>query len=161
MELIYKRAGMEDLDELVRTRMTVLKAANGLEDTVDLREVERESEEYYRRALADGSHVAYLVYDAEQFVGAGGISFFQVMPTVHNPNGRKAYIMNMYTSPTHRRKGIARRTLALLVEEAKSRKISHISLEATPMGRPLYLAYGFVPMGDEMKLPDSGQEERP
>ena len=76
MELIYKRAGMEDLDELVRTRMTVLKAANGLEDTVDLREVERESEEYYRRALADGSYVAYLVYDAEQFVGAGGISFF-------------------------------------------------------------------------------------
>ena len=88
---------MEDLEELVRTRITVLRAANGLEETADLREVERESAEYYRRALADGSHVAYLVYDGGQFAGAGGISFFQVMPTVHNPSGWKAYIMNMYT----------------------------------------------------------------
>lgn len=159
MELIFKRAGMEDLEELVRTRITVLRAANGLEETADLREVERESAEYYRRALADGSHVAYLVYDGGQFAGAGGISFFQVMPTVHNPSGWKAYIMNMYTSPKHRRRGIARHTLSLLVKEARSRKITHISLEATSMGRPLYLDYGFVPMEDEMELPDSWQEE--
>ena len=43
MELIFKRAGMEDLEELVRTRITVLRAANGLEETADLREVELHS----------------------------------------------------------------------------------------------------------------------
>lgn len=86
------------------------------------------------------------------FVGAGGISFFRVMPTYHNPTGWKAYIMNMYTVPEYRRKGVAYHTLELLTEEAKKRNISFISLEATDMGRPLYERYGFVKMNDEMIL---------
>lgn len=116
-------------------------------------EVEEQSYEYYKRALCDGSHTAYLVFEENDFVGAGGISFFQVMPTYHNPTGRKAYIMNMYTRPEYRRKGIAYKTLDLLVKEAKDRGITAISLEATAMGRPLYEKYGFVNMAHEMELP--------
>ncbi len=61
--------------------------------------------------------------------------------------------MNMYTKPEYRRKGIALKTLNLLVEDAKSRGITAISLEATDMGRPLYEKYGFLKMKDEMELP--------
>lgn len=93
-----------------------------------------------------------MVFDGNRFVGAGGVSFFQVMPTYHNPSGRKAYIMNMYTDPEYRRKGIAYRTLDLLVKESRSKGISCISLEATDMGRPLYEKYGFIKMKDEMEL---------
>ena len=75
------------------------------------------------------------------------------MPTYHNPTGCKAYIMNMYTNPNYRRKGIAYHTLELLIEEVKKKGVSHISLEATNMGRPLYERYGFVKMNDEMELP--------
>lgn len=96
--------------------------------------------------------MAYLVFDGNEFVGAGGISFFQVMPTFHNPTGKKAYIMNMYTKPEYRRKGIAYKTLDLLVAEAKQRGIHAISLEATDMGKPLYEKYGFTKMNDEMEL---------
>ena len=77
------------------------------------------------------------------------------MPTYHNPTGQKAYIMNMYTRPAYRRQGIARRTLDLLVQDARSRGARAISLEATSMGRPLYEAYGFVPMTSEMELPEA------
>ncbi len=114
--------------------------------------VEQESYEYYKRALASGEHIAYLVYDGESFVGAGGVSFYQVMPTYHNPSGRKAYIMNMYTVPEYRRKGIAYCTLDLLVKEAQEQDVSQISLEATEAGRPLYEKYGFVMMEDEMEI---------
>ncbi len=150
--MIYKLATIEDIDELVRTRIIVLRAANQLSDDVDMLNVERESYEYYKRALVSGEHVAYLVYDEDTFVGAGGVSFYQVMPTYHNPSGRKAYIMNMYTSPEYRRKGIAYHTLDLLVKEAQEQGVSHISLEATEAGRPLYEKYGFVKMEDEMEL---------
>ena len=74
------------------------------------------------------------------------------MPTYHNPSGYKAYIMNMYTRPEYRRKGIAFRTLDLLVKESRKRGIESISLEATAMGRPLYEKYGFTKMNDEMEL---------
>lgn len=148
----YRKATIEDIDELVRTRIIVLRAANKLSDDVDMSVVEKESKAYYKRALETGEHIAYLVYDNEFFIGAGGVSFYQVMPTYHNPSGKKAYIMNMYTNPQYRRRGIAFHTLDLLVKDAREQGISQIALEATDMGRPLYEKYGFVKMEDEMEL---------
>ena len=153
MGLLYQRAGKEDLDLLADTRIQVLRAANRLDDDVDMSWVRRESYEYYAKSLGDRTHCAYLVFDKDRFVGAGGVSFYRVMPTYHNPTGGKAYIMNMYTHPEYRRKGIALHMLDLLVKEARQAGIGFISLEATEMGRPLYEKYGFVKMNDEMALP--------
>lgn len=151
-DFTYKLATLEDLDILTSTRIEVLRAANKLDESVDMSEVEKESREYYQAALADSSHIAILVYDGEKVIGTGGVSFYRVMPTYHNPSGRKAYIMNMYTDPAHRRKGIAYHTLDMLVKKSKELGITHIALEATDMGRPLYEKYGFVKMKDEMEL---------
>lgn len=153
MELIYKKATIDDIEILTESRIKVLRAANKLSEDVDMTEVEKESYVYYSKALRDGSHTAYLVFDGNELVGAGGVSYYRVMPTYHNPSGNKAYIMNMFTDPNYRRNGIAFRTLDLLVKDAKSRGIDAISLEATDMGRPLYEKYGFVKMNDEMELP--------
>ena len=157
----YKKATIADIDELVKTRIIVLRAANKLSNDVDMSLVEKESYEYYKRTLENGEHIAYLVYDNEifigaggngAFVGAGGVSFYQVMPTYHNPTGKKAYIMNMYTASEYRRQGIAFHTLDLLVKDVRKQGVSQIALEATEMGRPLYEKYGFVKMEDEMEL---------
>lgn len=148
----YKKATLKDIDELVRTRIMVLRAANKLSDDEDMSQLEKASYEYYKKALVTGEHIAYLVYDNRKFIGAGGVSFYQVMPTYHNPSGRKAYIMNMYTDAQYRRQGVAYKTLDLLVKEAKNQNILQISLEATEMGRLLYEKYGFSAMKDEMEL---------
>ena len=148
----YKKATIVDIDELVRTRIIVLRTANKLSNDVDMSLVEKESYEYYKSALETGEHITYLVYDNGTFIGAGGVSFYQVMPTYHNPTGKKAYIMNMYTAPEYRRKGIAIHTLDLLVKDAREQGVSQITLEATEMGRSLYEKYGFVKMEDEMEL---------
>ena len=60
----------------------------------------------------------------------------------------------MNTKPLYRRKGIAYKTLDMLVTEAKRKGITAISLEATDMGRSLYEKYGFAKMKDEMELPN-------
>lgn len=148
----YKKATISDIDELVRTRIIVLRTANKLSNDVDMSLVEKESYEYYKSALETGEHIAYLVYDNENLIGAGGVSFYQVMPTYHNPTGKKAYIMNMYTASEYRRQGIAFHTLDLLVKDIRKQGISQITLEATEMGRPLYEKYGFVKMENEMEL---------
>ena len=154
MNLTYKKATLEDIDILVKTRIEVLRAANQLSNDTDMSEVKRQSYSYYQKAFRDDSHIAYLVFDETRFVGAGAVSFFQVMPTYHNPSGNKAYIMNMYTKPEYRRKGIAIKILDILVKESNNKGITAISLEATDMGSPLYEKYGFVKMNNEMELPE-------
>ena len=50
----YKKAAIEDLDQLVQTRMIVLRAANELAENVDMTQVEKETKAYYKRALSTG-----------------------------------------------------------------------------------------------------------
>lgn len=154
LNLVYRKAMLAELELLVKVRCQVLRAANLLPEDTPLPEVEQQTRAYYQKALAGNMHTAYLVWDGDTLAGTGAVSYFQVMPTVHNPTGRKAYIMNMYTVPQYRRQGIAAHTLALLVEDANRRGITAISLEATAMGRPLYEEFGFVPMEHEMELPE-------
>lgn len=153
MNIEYLRATADQIELLVETRIEVLRAANRLDGEADLSEVAAQSRDYYLRALGDGTHTGYLVFDGSAFVGAGGVSYYRVMPTCHNVTGWKAYIMNMYVRPAYRRRGIAARMLDLLVADARARGIGCISLEATDAGRPLYEKYGFVPMTHEMELP--------
>ena len=152
MHLIYKKAAIDDIELLTKLRVEVLRDANQLSADTDMTEVERQSYAYYAAAFKDGSHTAYLVFDGTALIGCGGVSYYRVMPTYHNPSGEKAFIMNMYTHPDYRRQGIARKTLDLLVQDAKARGIRAISLEATDMGRPLYEAYGFAAVEHEMEL---------
>ncbi len=62
--------------------------------------------------------------------------------------------MNMYTDPEYRRRGIAIKTLDMLIKDTRNKGITAISLEATDFGRPLYEKYGFIKMNNEMELPE-------
>lgn len=126
MNLKYKKATIEDLDILTKTRIEVLRAANKLSDDINMDEVKMMTYKYYKKALCDGTHIAYLIFDGNKFVGSGGVSFFQVMPTYHNPSGYKAYIMNIYTNINYRRKGIAYKTLDMLIKDIKNKGITSI-----------------------------------
>lgn len=92
----YKRATLNEIDLLTKTRIIVLKAANKLSDEVDMSIVEENTYNYYKTALQDGSHIAYLVFDGNEFIGAGGISFFQVMPTIITIQEKGVYYEYVY-----------------------------------------------------------------
>lgn len=51
--------------------------------------------------------------------------------------------MNVYTKSEYRRRGISKRMIEILIDEAKERGVTEIGLDATEMGRPLYMALGF------------------
>ena len=67
----YRVATLEDLDLLTTSRIEVLRAANKLDDSVDMTLVEKESYKYYKKALADGTHFAILVMDDGKVGGFG------------------------------------------------------------------------------------------
>ena len=153
MSIEYRRATPDMIRLLVSTRIEVLRAANLLDACVDMSEVAAQSEAYYREALANGSHTGILAFDGDAFVGAGGVSYYRVMPPFHNPTGHCAYIMNMYVRPAYRQRGIATAILDVLVADARRQGVGRIGLEATDMGRPLYEKFGFTDARGEMELP--------
>ena len=153
MDFTYKKAGLNDLDILIKTRIDILRVINHIDADTDMGEFEKKVKDYYKTALKKGTHTAYLVFDNDKFIGAGGIDYYKVMPSYHNPSGDTAFIMNLYTHPDYRRKGIAYKVLDLLVKDAKERGVESIILDSTLMGRPLYEKYGFIKINDYMELP--------
>lgn len=60
--------------------------------------------------------------------------------------------MNVWTNKDYRRQGIAEKLVTMLIEEARGRGVSEISLDATEAGRPLYRKLGFVESGENMTM---------
>lgn len=152
MIITYKQATIQDVDLLVNSRIDLLKAANHLENNESLDLVAKQLRNYYTLSIPSGNYIAYLAYHEDIWVGTGGICFYTVAPTYHNPTGKKAYITNMYTKPDFRKNGIATYILNMLIKTSLDMGINFISLEATASGRTLYEKHGFVTLHTEMQL---------
>ena len=107
--------------------------------------------QYYRKHIADGSHLAFLAESDGEDCGCGAVCFTEELPSPDNPTGKCAYLMNIYVRQPFRNKGIAHLIVARLVEEAKKRGCGKIYLETTSIGKSLYTSSGFAEMPDMMK----------
>lgn len=144
-----RRAGAQDVDLLVDLRKTVLIAANKLPADADLSHLDAACAAYF---ADEGKHTTFLALDGDRVVGVGSADYHTEMPTCANPTGCCAFLMNIYTDPAYRRKGIAARIVTALVEDAKARGAGSVLLEATDMGAPLYRKLGFVDAKGYMRL---------
>lgn len=161
-KITIRQASLDDIRMLMAWRMEVLHCVFALPDDADTASLQRANEEYYRRQLPSGGHIACFarLTDAatadgqqqEQIVGCGGLCLYDEMPSPDNPTGRCAYLMNVYVRAAHRRRGTGQLIVQWLVSEARRRGITKICLETSAAGRQLYEASGFSDMEGMMQL---------
>lgn len=146
----YRKAALGDMDELVRLRIEFLKEAQNIESDSNDADVRKALENYLDGAMKNNAFIAWVAVDDNRIVATSGLCFLTVPPTYKNPEGTVAYIMNMYTRPDYRNRGIANGLFEKTLDEAKNLGYRHFSLHATEKGRPLYARHGFTSSGDEM-----------
>ena len=76
-------------------------------------------------------------------VSYGGMILKKIPGDFNSPTYQECDILNMYTLPGYRRKGISSKILEQLLLEAKSMGISKVALHCSKDGEPLYRKYGF------------------
>src|SRR5262245_82091 len=126
-QFTYRLATIEDLDVLIELRLAMqneVSAHTGSSDSA-LRESLRA---YFARSIPAGDFVAILAEHEGKVVASSGLIFRQYPPSAKNPNGREAYIMNMYTLPEYRGKGIATTLLKMLIDLVREKKLARIIL---------------------------------
>ena len=138
----YKIATSEDIVELMAIRLKMLREVNDLSKDYAFSE---EFCSYSREYFLNGNHTTVLVVDGDNKkpIGCATLCYIEIMPTFSHPTGKRAHLMNVYTAPDYRGQGIARRMVEMLMEEARRRGVTEISLDATASGRPLYRKLGF------------------
>ena len=147
----YKIAADEDFVELMQLRLAMLREVNHLHPDYAF------SEDFFacsREYFLHGNQTTILAVDEEdgKNIGCATLCYMELMPTFSHPTGNRAHLMNVYTAPGYRGRGIALRMAAALIEEARRRGVTEISLDATASGRPLYRKLGFCDSEECMVL---------
>lgn len=150
-----RETGAEDIDTLMLWRERVLREVFSIPDGNDIRELLDENRRYYLEEIPAGGHIACIAYSDGIAVGCGGICLYREMPSPDNPSGRCAYLMNIYTDPSHRGRGIGGAVVSWLKARAAREGAEKVYLETTVDGMGLYRSEGFVEMGWMMRLPIS------
>jgi len=58
-------------------------------------------------------------------------------------NGKTGTILNVYTMPEYRKRGIAKKLLSMLLVEAENKELDFVELKSTDSGYGLYKVLGF------------------
>jgi len=149
-EIVIREATVEDIPEILRQRRGMYEDMD-YKDPMALAAMLSTSEAYLSRAVAEGSFRAWLAL-VEGRVVAGGAILLSPWPS-HPYDGqcRRATILNVYTNREHRRKGIARRLMGIMIDWCRNQQFAAVYLHASKDGRHLYEQMGFEPT-NEMKL---------
>ncbi len=144
-------AGTEDIEALVKLRISYLIEDNGSLDAQDLAAIKKELPGYFQVHL-DKDLFVYVIRDGQTIASC---AFLLIVEKPMSPafiNGRTGIVLNVYTCPAYRRGGCARMIMEALLSEAKRREISVIELKATEDGYPLYRSVGFVDDGSRYHM---------
>jgi GNAT superfamily N-acetyltransferase len=110
------------------------------------------AERFLPEALARGQYRGWLAETADRRVIAGaGIAIAAWPGSPDDPAPRRAWILNVYTVPEFRRRGIARRLMETVVAWCREQGFRSVALHASQFGRGLYEQMGFRPT-NEMRL---------
>ena len=147
--MTIKKTDVNDIETLMQIRLEMLRIVNNMnvKDDFDKKLIEC-SREYF----LNGDQTTVFAMDGDQIAGCASLSYITVMPTFDHPTGKRAHLMNVYTREEFRRRGAGKMMVEYLIEEAKSRGVTEISLDATEMGHPLYKTIGFNDNREGMNL---------
>lgn len=148
-KIVYKKAEKSDIELSMKIRLEMLRVVNNLSDEYVYDDVlVTESRKYFE----SGDQTTVLAFDGENVVGCASMSYIWIMPTFSHPTGKRGHLMNVYTREDHRGQGIAKKMVKMLIDEAKEKGCTEISLDATEMGRPLYESLGFAASESAMAM---------
>ena len=140
---VLREADIHDISLLTELRLTYLRADRGSLTETEEAALKKVLPDYFTRNLG----TMFFAYLIEIDGRAVSTAYMAVSEKPANPafiTGKIGTILNVYTDPAYRRRGLATQVLKKLIERAKVENLSKIELSATADGRPVYEKLGFM-----------------
>src|ERR1700729_4106347 len=145
-----RQATLEDADSIVQHRRGMFLDIGFPDDDLLKRKI-AEFRPWLLSKMAANEYLAWLALADGQIVAGLGLWLIEWPPHLFGLARQRGYILNVYTHPNHRRKGLARELTRTAVDWCAKHGIDFVFLHASPQGRLVYEGLGFQP-GSEMRL---------
>lgn len=141
--MIVEKAEMEDIDLLTELRLAYLQEDYGKLNEDEIGIIRRDLPGYFKRNL-NQTLFCYLIRDKKEIAAC---AFLLVIEKPISPafiTGRTGTVLNVYTNPRYRRRGLARQIMESLLLDAIEKNLSVVELKSTEDGYQLYKSVGFA-----------------
>lgn len=136
-------ATLDDLEHIIQMRMQYLTEVNHNLSEKETSALLKHLPEYYQKHMGK-DFFAYLAMDDNKPVSTVFLLIIERPATPNFTTGKTGILLNVFTHPAYRKRGLASLLLDMAVVDAKKRNVSSIELQATDMGVPLYEKIGFT-----------------
>jgi len=138
-----REIGTSEVELLTTYRMAYLTEMQGEQSEEYQLKLQKELTDYFTQALAENRFFAYLAELKGEILSFGGMVIKKIPGDFNQSSYLEGDILNMFTVPFARRKGISAMILQQLINEARNRGISKVSLHTSKDGEKLYRKFGF------------------
>jgi ribosomal protein S18 acetylase RimI-like enzyme len=150
-EFTLRRASVDDLATLVAQRRAMF-CDMGYLDHAALDSMSARFGPWLQAKMNAGDYLAWLAIAPDGSIAAGaGLWLMDWLPHMIGSSSRRGNIVNVYTDPKFRRRGLARRLMEEAVQRCRENGVDVVILHASPEGRELYESMGFQ-ASNEMRL---------
>ena len=158
---LIRLATSADADTIARHRARMFQDMGEVPPHL-FEEFRAKSRDRLHDALTRGEYIGWLACpegDSKIVVGGAGIQLHRVLPhpfprsgqEVTVADGRHGIVLNVFTEPEWRRRGVAALLLARIIDWSRQNHLERLTLHASPEGRSLYQRLGFV-ASNEMRF---------
>ena len=148
--ITIREGTISDIPEIARQRRRMCEDMN-YSDAGALSAMEMFTADYLKKAIPEGCFRSWLACDNGRVVAGGAVVIVPWPAHAYDLECRRATILNVYTEPDYRRRGIARQIMETMITWCRQEGFARLSLHASEHGRPLYASLGFVD-SNEMRL---------
>ncbi len=142
-KLKIRLVGESDIPLMSATRIAYLTEMQGERIESYKQELQQNLQHFFTQSIKEGNFFALLAEYEGTVVSYGGMILKKIPGDFNQSTYLEGDILNMYTLPEYRRKGISSRILEELLKEAKTMGVSKVALHCSKDGEPLYRKYGF------------------
>lgn len=132
-----------ELELLTNYRMAYLTEMQGERSEIYQQTLKSDLNRYFAEAMSEDRFFAFLAEFNGEFLSFGAMVLKKIPGDFNQSSYLEGDILNMYTVPFARRKGISALILENLLDEARERGVSKVSLHTSKDGEKLYRKFGF------------------
>lgn len=142
-KILVRKVETKEVGILVEYRLAYLTELQGEMSPEFQEKLKKELKKYFTKAIAKKRIVAFIAELKSEVVGFGALVIKEIPGDFHQSTILEGDILNMYTLPFARRKGVSAMILENLLGEARRLGLTKVSLHTSKDGEKLYRKYGF------------------
>jgi GNAT superfamily N-acetyltransferase len=150
LDFVIREGRRDELAVVVYHRRRMFEEM-GYTEPRQLAALDASGTEFFGKALAEGTYRAWFAEADGAVIAGGGVLILPFQPGPRDPRPERPWIVNVFTEPEYRGKGLARVLMTEMVDWCRAEGFTVVSLHASDAGRPIYAGMGFLPT-NEMRL---------